>query len=164
MYTIVTHTIKEEHFNHPVLAEKGMAINHSKGYPSNGNGATNGNLNVAMAGLRSRSSNVMDCDTDSGNLVVKMPLDYEWTGQDYWGDYRAWGDLTVQGSATISGDLNVEGTINGRGTVNDVMVLEAEPSGNTWAGLPGDLARTSSHMYLCVENDKWIRWSVQDSW
>lgn len=61
-------------------------------------------------------------------------------------------------------DLYVHGAINGQGSTRNVVLLETNPAGNTWTGNIGELARTTSHMYLCVEQDKWIRWGIQDSW
>lgn len=143
MYKVVTHTIKEEHFEHPYLAEKGMAIH----------------CNTAPM-----SSRVVTKPPQDGNVKVKMPLDGDWGGSDCWGEYQAWGDLCVYGKTIIDGDLTVEGTITGRGSISTVLTMDTNPTGNTYTGNVGDLARTSSHMYLCVETDKWVRWPIQDKW
>lgn len=156
MYKVVTHTIKEEHFDHPYLAEQGMAVH------------TGGNTRPAYGNSsplsKNSGHNVITEPPQDGNIKVKMPLNEHWGGYEWSGEYHAWGDLCVHGKLSVVEDLTVDGTIAGRGSVSTVMVLDTEPMGNTWAGNIGELARTSSHMYLCVETDYWIRWPVQTTW
>lgn len=154
MYRVVTHTIKEEHFEHPYLAEKGMEV-HSNTTPGYGNISTKSKNNYGS---------VIQQPPMDGNIKVKTPMEDEWGGHEYWNNYHCWGDLTVHGSTTISNDLIVAGTISGRGSVTEVMLLDTAPAANVTPGNIGALARTSTHMYLCVEQDKWIRWELQESW
>lgn len=158
MYRVVTHTIKEEHFEHPYLAEKGMAVH-------TGANVGYGNTAPTMGSLRGSNADVITpCPPPNGNVIVKMPMNENWGGYEYYGEYHCWGDLMVHGTATISSDLIVEGTITGRGTVTNIVVLDTAPTGNTWAGNVGDMCRTSDFMYLCTEQDKWVRWAIQDQW
>lgn len=156
MYKVVTHTIKEEHFEHPYLAEQGMAIH------------TGGNVKPSYGkpGPLSKNTghNVITEPPQDGNIKVKMPSNGHWGGYEWDGEYHAWGDLSVHGKLSVAEDLVVDGAIAGRGSVSTVTVLDTEPMGNTRAGNIGELARTSSHMYLCIETDHWIRWPVQTSW
>lgn len=156
MYKVVTHTIKEEHFEHPYLAEQGMAVHTCNTAPVMSNSTP--------MGRNSGHGGVITQPPTDGNIKIKMPLNENWNGYEWHGEYHAWGDLTVHGQLSVNGDIMIEGTIAGRGSVSTVQVLDTEPTGNTWAGNVGDLAKTSSHMYLCVEPDKWLRWSVQSSW
>jgi hypothetical protein len=163
MYKVVTHTIKEEHFEHPHLAEKGMAIHN--GHGNHGNTKPYyGTVRPVSRDVRGRNSDVITPHPPDGNVIVKMPLNEDWGGYDYWGQYHCWGDLTIHGSTVVSGDLTVEGAIVGRGTTSNVIMLETAPTTNTWAGNVGDLAKNTNFMYLCVEQDKWIRWSIQSTW
>lgn len=167
MYKVVTHTIKEEHFEHPVLAEKGMAI-HTNGTTGNTSPKWSGTPRWGGKGNvrpRMEPNSVISCPPTDGNLVVKMPLENDWEGyQWYESEYHAWGDVKIHGQLMVSSDLTVDGVIAGRGSVSTVTVLSVVPTGNTWAGNIGELARTDSHMYLCVEPDKWVRWSIQSNW
>lgn len=168
MYKVVTHTIKEEHFEHPALAEKGMAV-HTGGNvnPYYGNitpkmGSMRGPMRGPMRG--SNADVITPGPPTDGNVKIRMPLNENWGDYEWHGEYHAWGDLAVHGSLSVVEDLMVDGTIAGRGSVSTVTVMTTEPTGNTWTGNIGELARTSSHMYLCVETDHWIRWPVQSSW
>lgn len=154
MYRVVTHTIKEEHFEHPILAEKGMEI-HCNTTPSYGN--------TKVQSKNNYGSVIQQPPMDS-NVKIRTPLEDEWGGYEYWNSYHCWGDLVVHGSTTLSSDLIVEGTITGRGSVTEVKLLDTTPAANATPGNVGDLARTSTHMYLCVEQDKWIRWAVEHTW
>lgn len=168
MYKVVTHTIKEEHFEHPHLAEQGMAIHNgtvSNTKPYYGNNRPHyGNVGPVANSIRNRNGDVITPCPPDGNIIVKMPMEGDWGGYEYWGEYHCWGDLMIHGSTVISGDLTVDGAIVGRGTTNNITVLETTPASNTWAGNVGDLARNTNFMYLCVEQDKWIRWSIQTTW
>lgn len=157
MYRVVTHTIKEEHFEHPYLAEQGMAVHTANVSP------VVGKPKPMQRNPQGHGSVITQPPTD-GNIRIKMPLNEEWGDYEWYGEYHAWGDLTVHGKMHIKEDLIVEGTIAGRGSVSTVRILDTEPTGNTWTGNVGELAKTSSHMYLCVEPDQWIRWSTQSSW
>lgn len=155
MYSIVTRTIKEEHFEHPSTAMRGIQTH--CGY---------GNISTqpAPAWTSDVYPDVITCPPTDGNLKVKTSSPYQVESDEIWGVYHTWGDLNVHGSLNISNNLTVEGAIVGRGTVNNVTLLETEPTGNTWPGQIGDLARTDSYMYLCVDTDTWIRWTVQSKW
>ena len=158
MYRVVTHTIKEEHFEHPYLAEKGMAYH-------TGANVSYGNTKPKITPLRGSNTDVITpCPPDTGNIIVKMPLEADWGGNEYYGEYHCWGDLMVHGTATITSNLIVEGTIAGRGSVAEVMLLDAAPTSNAWTGNIGEMCRTTDFMYLCVEQDKWVRWAIQDQW
>ena len=163
MYKVITHTIKEEHFEHPVLAEKGMAI-HTQSNTKPHYGNTHPVMSPAGGIRRSNAGVVAPCPPTDGNIVVKMPSNGDWEGTEYWGEYQCWGDLNVYGSATVSSDLIVEGTITGTGSTADIKMLDVAPTVNTWPGKIGELCRTSNFMFVCVAPDTWIRWAIQESW
>lgn len=154
MYRVVTHTIKEEHFEHPYLAERGMEI-HCNTTPGYGN--------VSVQSPNNYGSVIKQPPTD-GNIKVKTPMEEDWGGYEYWNNYHCWGDLIVHGKTSVHSDLMVDGVITGRGSVTDVKILDTEPTANSVTGNIGELARTSSHMYLCVAENSWVRWPIQTSW
>lgn len=155
MYKVVTHTIKEEHFDHPYLAEQGMAVHTGTNAPMTAN---------ISPKRRSSEHEMVNPLPKDGNTKIKMALENCWEDYEWFGDYWAYGDLNVEGILTVGKDLVVSGSIAGRGSMTTVTVLDTAPEGNTWTGNIGEMARTSSHMYLCVNTDNWIRWPIQSSW
>ena len=169
MYSIVTHTIKEEHFGHPMTAEVGMAI-HANAHPIHGNVYT-GNIQQsnampitkrvtteAGAILPPYGKPVFPPGTKpEGNIKVKM---WEYS----WGDYDAWGNLSVWGDTVVSGDITSYGTISGTGTLTSISTLDTEPTSPKWTGTKGEICINSRFVYLCVDTDTWVRIPVQTTW
>lgn len=171
MYKVITHNIKEEHFDHPLTAEVGIAkhTGHTGTLPGNimpkmSSISTLGSETMAIIS-RPKGPNPMAVITQPGqignignigNIKIKMPSS--------WGEYDAWGDMYVNGHLFVTGDCHVDGSIHGTGSTATVTFLEENPQTNTWPGKIGDLCAAPGYMYLCVSDNAWIRWATQATW
>lgn len=163
MYKVVTHSIREEHFDTPATAAFGLATYCNTQPIGNSMSGNSGPTISSMAfcqrdGFGPRKA---ECDPSKARITVD---EYD---DEYWNDYGlfdAYGDLYLHGDLYLDGDLMLYGTLSGRGTISNIAKLDTAPRNNTAPGQPGDIARTSSHIYLCVEKDKWVRWGIQEAW
>ena len=163
MYKVVTHTITEEHYTHPVTANIGL-VKHR------GN-ILHGNLIPHVSSLNASVPSILIVprvteDVHSifyppghigGNANIKVKLPSEW------GSYDAYGDLSLHGDMCITGDLTVEGTIISSSAVN-IGMLDSDLTSNVSLGNKGDMAVSPNYAYLCVDKDTWIRWAIDSSW
>ena len=146
MYKKIIHSIQEEHFDHPALAEQ--AIKGGNVRPISGNIKHSSDLDLVIWPIDG------NCDPYSGNVMVPM-------AQPAWHYYR---DLDLHGNLLVTGNVTVTGYVNGVGTTSSVAQLSQSPASSTWPGRRGELAVDTTHMYLCVEDNKWIRWPISKSW
>jgi len=164
MYKMITHTITEEHFDHPVTAEYGIGIHHGNTMPKLSNVHVphgmpiHGNVHPRTYGVSTDSVLLPPGTKPSGNIKVKMS---PW---HVWGMYDAYGDLFLHGDMYAEGDIMTAGTINGTGSTANVTVLATDPTSNTWSGNVGELAQGPSYMYLCTSSDTWVRWKIDAKW
>lgn len=177
MYKVITHNIKEEHFDHPLTADIGLAkhTGHT-GTPPGNVMAESGTISsvggqpmkiVARPKKASPMAVITQPPSHNGNIGnVKVKMYDMWDNEEnyMWGQFDAWGDLDLHGSGYITGNLYVDGTFHGRGSTATVTVMETNPTTNTWDGHPGDLCSGPGYMYLCVSKDTWIRWATQATW
>lgn len=169
MYTVVTHTIKEERFDHPAIAEIGMAI-HSNVKPISGNVYAG---NVKVANTKPLVTKRMTTDagtvlppegdpvippgsTPDGNIRIKMN-EYGWGALDAWGNLFVWGD-------TVSyGDVIAYGNLRGTGSLSNIETITEEKTPRSM-GSKGEVCVSNKFIYICVDTDTWIRTPMQASW
>lgn len=167
MYKVITHSIREEHFDAPSTAAFGLATYcNTQPVANTVEGNSTPTISSMVPGMTICMRDGFEPKKSKADLSISKILvdDYN---DDYWNDYGffdAYGDLYLHGDLYLDGDLIMYGTLSGRGTISKVPKLDANPKANSWPGKAGDIARTSSHIYLCVEDDKWIRWAIQESW
>lgn len=147
MYKKITHSIQEEHFDHPALAEYAIKTGNIK--PITGNIRQPNSADLVLWPIDG------NCDHYSGNIMVPMagPV------------YMINRDVEIHGNILVSGNIiSAAGHLHGVGTTTTVIKLAESPPTSNWPGQQGELAVDKTYMYLCVENGKWVRWPVNQSW
>lgn len=164
MYKVVTHSIKEEHFTHPVTAHAGMQIHnggirplkHAPNVAPNSSPMISSSISPTTP---TPTPNMLIISRDSHNVaeycgnITPLNVVSPWNS---WGLYDAYGDLGLHGNVTIGGAMI--------GTKPKVVIFDIDPSSSSFAGNVGDMGVGSRHVYLCVSQDKWARWEIQKSW
>ena len=165
MYKVVTHTITEEHYDHPSTASVGLIKHRNDPSLSCGNTMPGtSSLYSAMMLIPSLPDEVCfeiywpPGKTD-GNANIKVKLPVEWESYDAIGDLNLYGDLKVNGDLTVTGTINSE-----QSSSMKIGTLEADLKSNDMPGTVGDMAVSSSFAYLCVDKDTWVRWPIQTKW
>lgn len=138
MYRIITSTTKEEHFESPNAAAFGMMTYCGSNAPT-------------MPGTTSSTMPL--------RVSIRTPQSAAASTASYYGDYDIYGDLYVHGN--IFARNLVEPVTEYK---TKIMMLDTDPTGPNWTGSPGDMAFTSNHAYICVENDSWVKLSLVHSW
>ena len=168
MYKVITHNIKEEHFDHPLTAEVGIAkhTGHTGTLPGNimpkmSSISTLGEQPMVIISRPSASTTAIitqppGSSGNIGNVKVKMPSS--------WGEYDAWGDMYVNGHLHVTENCHVAGTYHGVGSTATVALMDTNPTTNSWPGTIGELCSGPGYMYLCVDDNTWIRWATQATW